>query len=208
MRSSSSSATTAAPRPPTTWSATTAPSTASRSSALGRSSPVSAPILSRFMLVEPLALAREAAALARIGVGDRCSACRRSRCVVVTPVSPPLRSHPGAVPWDSSPRQLRPRRRPGLARRPQPAPADAAPRRRCTARSSGAARPAAADPAGQARSGRAATSHGPGCAELLTELARPDLVDAWIAAARPIVASLKLDDGDLLRSVLGTDRSA
>lgn len=43
---------------------------------------------------------------------------------------------------------------------------------------------------------------GPGTARLLIELARTDLVDAWISAARPVVAAITIDAGEQLRSVL------
>lgn len=157
--------------------------------------------LSRFMLVEPLALAREAAALARIGVTaplDRVSADRG--CVVVTPfhrlfgriqeLSRGTARHGscglGVGPaWQDAHNP----RLPSLRLADLQGPLE--PLR-------GRLRLIQLVKLDQAEQ----YEPRPGCADLLAELARPDLVDAWIAAARPIVASLALDDGDLLRSVL------
>jgi len=157
--------------------------------------------LSRFMLVEPLALAREAAALARIGVAAplaRLSADRE--CAVVTPFHRLF----GRIQELSR----------GTARHGScglgvgPAWLDAHNPRLPSLRLAALCGPleplrgrlrliqlVKLDQAEQ-------LEPGPGTAELLAELARPDLVDAFIAAARPIVTSINLDSGDLLRSVL------
>jgi len=157
--------------------------------------------LSRFMLVEPLALAREAAALERIGVAaplGRLSADRE--CAVVTPFHRLF----GRLQELSR----------GTARHGScglgvgPAWQDAHNPRLPTLRLGELHGPAAAlrgklrliqliklDQAEQ-------QEPRPGTAELLAELARPDLVDAWIAAAKPALVGLALDDGEALRSVL------
>lgn len=157
--------------------------------------------LSRFMLVEPLALAREAAALARLGVGDALQRLVADRaCAVVTPFHRLF----GRIQELSR----------GTARHGScglgvgPAWLDAHNPRLPTLRLAALHGPPAAL-RGQLRliqlmklDQAEQLEPGPGTAELLAELARPDLVDAWIAAATPIVASMTLDTGDLLRSVL------
>lgn len=157
--------------------------------------------LSRFTLVEPLALAREAAALAGLGVGDALQRLVVDRdCAVVTPFHRLF----GRIQELSR----------GTARHGScglgvgPAWIDAHNPRVPTLRLAALHGPPAAL-RGQLRliqlmklDQAEQLAPAPGTAELLAELARPDLVDAWIAAATPIVASLAIDAGDLLRSVL------
>lgn len=157
--------------------------------------------LSRFMLVEPLALAREAAALEQLGVVAPLQRLIADReCAVVTPFHRLL----GRIQELSR----------GTGRHGScglgvgPAFVDAHNPRQPTLRLAAVVGPLERL-RGQLRliqlmklDQAEQLEPRPGTAELLAELARPDLVDLWIDAARPIVAAITIDAGDHLRSVL------
>ncbi len=157
--------------------------------------------LSRFMLVEPLALAREAAALERIGVSAPLERVTIDvDCAVVTPfhrlfgrlqeLSRGTGRH-GSCGLGVGPAYVDahnpgvPTLRLGELRGPAPA-------ARSKLRLIQLMKIDLAEQLPPA----------PGTAELLDELARPGLVDDYLAAAAPVVAAVTLDDGEALRAVL------
>lgn len=160
--------------------------------------------LSRFMLVEPLALAREAAALERIGVADALSRVTIDvACAVVTPfhrlfgrmqeLSRGTGRHGscglgvGAAYVDAhNPRQ--PTLRHGELLGPRE-------RLRGKLRLIQLSKLDQAEQLAEARPGV-------DLAPLLAELADPNLVDDLIAAYAPVVAAVRSDDGAALHAVL------